>query len=101
MDLSDEEAIRNVIREVAKVANRPLDKAQENRIVKDIMKTASTIICLICCKQSDRGKSPFFIGLSKLFGAGKKCRIGGILLLFLTSIPNYDIIICKRKVLLP
>ncbi|HOE77794.1 MAG TPA: stage VI sporulation protein F [Bacilli bacterium] len=38
MDLSDEEAIRNVIREVAKVANRPLDKAQENRIVKDIMK---------------------------------------------------------------
>lgn len=38
MDLSDEEAIRNVICEVAKVANRPLDKAQENRIVKDIMK---------------------------------------------------------------
>lgn len=38
MDLSDEEAIRNVIREVAKVANRPLDKAQEDRIVKDIMK---------------------------------------------------------------
>ncbi|HHU24577.1 MAG: stage VI sporulation protein F [Bacilli bacterium] len=38
MDLTDEEAIRSVIREVAKVANRPIDKAQENRIVKDIMK---------------------------------------------------------------
>lgn len=38
MDLTDEEAIRSVIREVAKVANRPIDKAQENRIFKDIMK---------------------------------------------------------------
>ena len=38
MDLTEEEAIRSVIREVAKVSKRTIDKSQENRIVKDIMK---------------------------------------------------------------
>lgn len=38
MDLSDESSIRTVIREVAKIANKSIDKNQENKIVKEIMK---------------------------------------------------------------
>lgn len=37
MDLSDEQSIRKVIRDVAKLANKPIDKAQENKIVREIM----------------------------------------------------------------
>jgi hypothetical protein len=38
MDLSNEESIRKVIRDVSKLANRPVDKVQENKIVQEIMK---------------------------------------------------------------
>jgi N-acetylmuramic acid 6-phosphate (MurNAc-6-P) etherase len=38
MDLKSEESIRKVIRDVSKLAKRPIDKYQENQIVKDIMK---------------------------------------------------------------
>ena len=38
MDLSNEDSIRKVIREVSKLANKPIDKAQENKIVREIMK---------------------------------------------------------------
>lgn len=38
MDLSDEKSIRKVIREVSVLANRPVDKNQENKIVQEIMK---------------------------------------------------------------
>lgn len=38
MDLSDEQSIRKVIREVSILANRPVDKNQENKIVNEIMK---------------------------------------------------------------
>lgn len=38
MDLSDEVAIRKVIREVSTLVNKPIDKAQENKIVREIMK---------------------------------------------------------------
>lgn len=38
MDLSDENNIRNVIRDVAKLAGKPIDKAQEDNIVREIMK---------------------------------------------------------------
>lgn len=38
MDLSDEQSIRKVIREVSVLANRPVDKNQENKIVNEIMK---------------------------------------------------------------
>lgn len=37
MDLSDEQSIRKVIREVSVLANRPVDKNQENKIVNEIM----------------------------------------------------------------
>lgn len=37
MDLSDENSIRKVIRDVAKMANKPIDKAQENKLVREIM----------------------------------------------------------------
>lgn len=38
MDLSNEENIRQVIRDVSKLANKPLDKSQENKIVREILK---------------------------------------------------------------
>ncbi len=38
MDLTDENSIRKVIRDVYKLANRPIDKYQENQIVRAIMK---------------------------------------------------------------
>ncbi len=37
MDLSDETSIRKVIRDVSKLANKPIDKAQENKLVREIM----------------------------------------------------------------
>ncbi|MGM9899077.1 MAG: stage VI sporulation protein F [Bacilli bacterium] len=37
MDLSDETSIRKVIKDVSKMANKPIDKAQENKLVRDIM----------------------------------------------------------------
>ena len=38
MDLSNEDSIRKVIREVSKLANKPIDKVQENKIVREILK---------------------------------------------------------------
>jgi hypothetical protein len=38
MDLSNEENIRNVIKDVSKLAGKPIDKAQEDNIVREIMK---------------------------------------------------------------
>lgn len=38
MNLSDEQAIRKVIKEVSILVNKPIDKAQENKIVREIMK---------------------------------------------------------------
>ena len=38
MDLNDEASIRKVIRDVSKLAKRPIDKNQENKIVNEIMK---------------------------------------------------------------
>lgn len=38
MDLSNEENIRNVIRDVSKLAGKPIDRAQEDNIVREIMK---------------------------------------------------------------
>lgn len=38
MDFNDENSIRKVIRDVAKLANKPIDKYQENQMVRDIMK---------------------------------------------------------------
>ncbi len=38
MDLSNEDNIRNVIRDVSKLAGKPIDKAQEDNIVREIMK---------------------------------------------------------------
>lgn len=38
MDLTDEQSIRKVIHEVSILANRPVDKNQENKIVNEIMK---------------------------------------------------------------
>ena len=37
MDLNDEVSIRKVIKSVAELANRRIDKAQEDRIVKEIL----------------------------------------------------------------
>lgn len=37
MDLSDESSIRKVIKDVSKMANKPIDKAQENKLVREIM----------------------------------------------------------------
>ena len=37
MDLSDEVSIRKIIKDVSKLANKPIDKAQENKIVRQIM----------------------------------------------------------------
>ena len=38
MDLSDEDNIRKIIKEVSVLANKPIDKAQENKIVREILK---------------------------------------------------------------
>ncbi len=38
MNLNDEVSIRQVIHEVSKLANRPIDKTQEDRLVKEILK---------------------------------------------------------------
>ena len=38
MDLSDEASIRKVIKSVAELANRRIDKVQEDRIVREILK---------------------------------------------------------------
>lgn len=38
MDLSNEDSIRQVIRDVSKLANKPVDKNQENKIIQEIMK---------------------------------------------------------------
>jgi hypothetical protein len=38
MDLSDENNIRNVIKDVSKLAGKPIDKVQEDNIVREIMK---------------------------------------------------------------
>lgn len=38
MDLTSEDSIRKVIRDVSKIANRPVDKIQENKIVQEILK---------------------------------------------------------------
>ena len=38
MDLSDENNVRKVIREVSKHTGKPIDKIQENKIVREIMK---------------------------------------------------------------
>ena len=37
MDLTDEENIRQIIKSVSKMANRTIDKSQEDRIVKEIL----------------------------------------------------------------
>lgn len=37
MDLSDEASIRKVIKDVSKLANKPVDKSQENKIVREIL----------------------------------------------------------------
>ena len=36
MDLNNEESIRQVIKEVSKIAGKTLDKAEENKLVRDI-----------------------------------------------------------------
>lgn len=38
MDLNDENSIRKVIKKVSKLVNKPIDKAQENKIIREIMK---------------------------------------------------------------
>ena len=38
LDLTEETWIRKVIRDVAKMANKPIDKAEENKLVREIMK---------------------------------------------------------------
>ncbi len=38
MDLSNEDSIRKVIKEVSVLCNKPIDKNQENKIVREIMK---------------------------------------------------------------
>ena len=38
MDLSNEDNIRNVIKDVSKLAGKPIDRAQEDNIVREIMK---------------------------------------------------------------
>ncbi len=37
MDLNDEASIRQVVRDVAKLAGKNLDKAEENKLVRDIL----------------------------------------------------------------
>lgn len=38
MDLSDEQSIRKVIKEVSILVNKPIDKFQEDKIVREILK---------------------------------------------------------------
>ena len=38
MDLSSDESIRKVVRDVSRLANRPISQQQENKIVQEIMK---------------------------------------------------------------
>lgn len=38
MDLNDETSIRKVIQSVSELANRKIDKAQEDRILREILK---------------------------------------------------------------
>lgn len=38
MDLSNEQSIRKVIKEVSVLVNKPIDKLQEDKIVREIMK---------------------------------------------------------------
>lgn len=38
MDLSNEQSIRKVIKEVSSLVNKPIDKNQEDKIVREIMK---------------------------------------------------------------
>lgn len=37
MDLSSDESIRKVVRDVSRLANRPISQQQENKIVQEIM----------------------------------------------------------------
>ena len=37
MDLNNEDSIRQVIRDVSKIAGKSLDKAEENKLVRDIL----------------------------------------------------------------
>lgn len=37
MDLSDESSIRRVIKDVSILANKPIDKQEENKLVREIM----------------------------------------------------------------
>ena len=37
MDLNNEESIRQVIRDVSKIAGKSLDRAEENKLVRDIL----------------------------------------------------------------
>ena len=37
MDLNNEESIRQVIRDVSQIAGKSLDKAEENKLVRDIL----------------------------------------------------------------
>lgn len=37
LDLTDEASIRQVIRDVSKLAGKNLDKAEENKLIRDIM----------------------------------------------------------------
>ena len=37
MDVNNEESIRQVIRDVSKIAGKSLDKAEENKLVRDIL----------------------------------------------------------------
>ena len=37
MDFNNEESIRQVIRDVSKIAGKSLDKAEENKLVRDIL----------------------------------------------------------------
>ena len=37
MDLSNESSIRSVIKDVSILANKPIDKQEENKLVREIM----------------------------------------------------------------
>lgn len=37
-DLKDEDNLRSIIREVSKIANKPIDKVQEEKLVQKILK---------------------------------------------------------------
>ena len=53
MDLNNEESIRQVIRDVSKIAGKSLDKAEENKLVRDILTNGineNTVININICK---------------------------------------------------